>query len=334
VKKLIKCLMILPLFLLMGCGTKTSEEVVKDLESKVEETKSYIMEGEMDVVSGANTFSYDVEISYVNDEFYKVSLTNKNTNQIQIILKNADGVYVLTPALNKSFKFESDWPYNNSQAYLFQSVVRDIVNDGEREMIEEEGKYIFKTKANYINNNKITSQVITMTKDLKLESVVVYDEDENEVIIVRYSKVDFDTKFADDYFMLEQNMTVARANLDDSMPVYSGELETLYPIYLPMNTSLKKESLIDDESGQRVILEFVGESSFTLVQQKVTPSDSFSIITLYGEPALLSSGVGFLTDNSITWMVNDIEMYVVSSDLSEEELYNIAESVGVFQFAK
>jgi len=39
-------------------------------------------------------------------DMYKVSLTNKANNHEQIILKNNDGVYVLTPSLNKSFKFQ------------------------------------------------------------------------------------------------------------------------------------------------------------------------------------------------------------------------------------
>ncbi len=46
-----------------------------------------------------------------------------------MILKNDDGVYVLTPALNKSFKFQSEWPENSSQAYLFESLVKDITED-------------------------------------------------------------------------------------------------------------------------------------------------------------------------------------------------------------
>ena len=30
-------------------------------------------------------------------------------DQSQIILRNEEGVFVLTPALNKSFRFQSDW---------------------------------------------------------------------------------------------------------------------------------------------------------------------------------------------------------------------------------
>ena len=43
-------------------------------------------------------------------------------------------VIVLTPSLNKSFKFQSDWPYNSSQSYILQPLLEDMEN-------EEEQKY-------------------------------------------------------------------------------------------------------------------------------------------------------------------------------------------------
>ena len=57
---------------------------------------------------------------------FKVSLINNSTNHEQVILRNDDGVFVLTPSLNKSFKFQSDWPYNNSQIYLLGSIIDDL----------------------------------------------------------------------------------------------------------------------------------------------------------------------------------------------------------------
>ena len=39
-------------------------------------------------------------------------------DQSQIILRNEEGVFVLTPALNKSFRFQSDWPQNSSRLFI------------------------------------------------------------------------------------------------------------------------------------------------------------------------------------------------------------------------
>ena len=44
-----------------------------------------------------------------------------------IILRNSEGIYVLTPSLNKSFKFQSEWPYNSSQTYLLQTLLYLVV---------------------------------------------------------------------------------------------------------------------------------------------------------------------------------------------------------------
>ena len=88
--------------------------------------ESYYMKGNLSIISNEDNYLYDVEVSYEKENKFKVSLTNKVNNHTQIILRNDEGVFVLTPSLNKSFKFQSDWPYNNSQGYLLQSVIEDL----------------------------------------------------------------------------------------------------------------------------------------------------------------------------------------------------------------
>jgi len=55
------------------------------------------------ITSGVKVDKFEIVINSL-----RVSLKNKTNNHEQIILKNSDGVYVLTPSLNKSFKFQSD----------------------------------------------------------------------------------------------------------------------------------------------------------------------------------------------------------------------------------
>lgn len=74
----------------------------------------------------------------------------------------------MTPALNKSFKFQSDWPYNNSQVYLLQSVLNDIKNDDKRQFKSKNGNFIFNTEVNYPNNRKLVSQEIVISKIINL----------------------------------------------------------------------------------------------------------------------------------------------------------------------
>ena len=111
-----KYIIILCMFLgLCGCGK--SDNVVKKFQNKIEKADNYILKGNMSIVSNEDTFTYKVEASKSKEGYYKVSLINQTNNHEQVILKNKDGVYVVTPDLNKSFKFQSDWPNSNSQIF-------------------------------------------------------------------------------------------------------------------------------------------------------------------------------------------------------------------------
>ena len=92
------------------------------LTSNLDDAKSYYATGVMEVDNNGQMYQYHVEVAYQQPNYYKVTLKNETTNNEQIILKNDDGVYVLTPALNKQFKFQSDWPLSSSQVYLYQSL--------------------------------------------------------------------------------------------------------------------------------------------------------------------------------------------------------------------
>ena len=89
-------------------------------------------------------------------------------------------VFVVTPSLNKSFKFQSDWPYNNSQIYLLQPIIRDLKNDDELLFEENKDGYILTVKVTYDNDKKLNKQKIYLDKDLNLTKVEVLDKT-NEV---------------------------------------------------------------------------------------------------------------------------------------------------------
>ena len=76
---------------------------------------SYILQGNMEITKGEDVKAYALEVGYEKGEkdYFKVSLTDKELNQEQIILRNDAGVFVVTPSLNQVFKFEGDWPMNS-----------------------------------------------------------------------------------------------------------------------------------------------------------------------------------------------------------------------------
>ena len=84
------------LFLVSGCGKYTEKDVISDLEKKINKASAYKLSGNLEIVNNDDVYNYNVEVSYKKGDFYKVSLTNLANSHTQIILKNKDGVYVMT----------------------------------------------------------------------------------------------------------------------------------------------------------------------------------------------------------------------------------------------
>ena len=193
-----KYIIILCMFLgLCGCGK--SDNVVKKFQNKIEKADNYILKGNMSIVSNEDTFTYKVEASKSKEGYYKVSLINQTNNHEQVILKNKDGVYVVTPDLNKSFKFQSDWPNNGSQSYLIDVLLNDVIND---DKVHVEKDYI-QCKVNYPNNNTLYSEKIYLDKDYGVKKVEVLDQDGNVKITLNVNSINYKAKFKEEYFSLE-----------------------------------------------------------------------------------------------------------------------------------
>ena len=204
-KKIFFVGLIISLFFLTGCGKYTEKTIVKDLNKKINAITGYHVQGSMEIYNGDDAYKYDVTSSYENDN-YRVSLVNKANNHEQIILRNSDGVYVLTPSLNKSFKFQSNWPENNSQVYIIQSVLVDINEDKNVKLEEKDGNYILTAKVNHSNNKNLSSQKIYLDKKLNFTKIEVFDESGNKQIKMVFDSIDTKATFNNKYFSTSENM--------------------------------------------------------------------------------------------------------------------------------
>jgi len=331
-KKLLPLLLV-GLFLISGCGKYTESDVVKDLERKLKSADSYKLDGELELVNNDEVYNYDIEVSYKKSNYYKVSLTNKANDHTQVILKNKDGVYVLTPSLNKSFKFQSDWPYSNSQIYLLSAILNDIKNDSKRTFKETSDGYEFTTKVNYPNNSDLVSQKITMDKKFNLKNVKVYDSKGVIRMDMKFRDIDYSPVFKKDYFDLDSTMDTYYSDVNDTQKTAKLD-DSIYPLMLPTGTKLVGEEKLKKDDGERIILTFDGDKPFLLVEETATVEEEFTIIPTYGEPYQLMDTLGVMTNNSLSWTSNGIEYYIVSDVLSQNELIEIAQSINVLPTMK
>lgn len=230
---------------------------------------------------------------------------------------------VLTPSLNKSFKFQSNWPYNNSQVYLIKSILDDINNDSERNLVKSDNNYIFNTEVNYPNNRKLVKQEVVFDKDLNLKKVKVLNENDISQMTMTFTTINTNPTINNNTFDINKIMGESIT----SQETYNTLDDIIYPLYIPTGTVLSSEEKVAKTDGERVIMTFEGEKPFLLVEETSSVEEEFSIIPTYGEPYLLIDTVASLTDSSITWSSNGIDYYIVSDVMSQDELIDIARSV-------
>ena len=324
-KKIILPIIFTFCLLISGCGKDKSE--LNNFLKKVDDAKQYYLTGTLEIINNEDKYTYDVKVSYKDKDYYKVNMINKTNDHEQIILKNKDGVYVLTPSLNKSFKFQSEWPYNNSQSYLLQCLANDIKMDKKRK-VKKDGKYtIIMASSNYKNNPKLKNQKIYL-EDSMVKKVEVYDKDGNIKIKMKYKNIDLKPKFNKNYFNVKTNIS---SKIEQTAKQLN---EIVYPMNMPKNTYLASEDKLNTSNGQRAILTFLGEKPFTLVEETISVGKELETINIIGEPELLIDTVGALSNNSINWISNGVEYYATSETMKENELLEVVKSINSIPVSK
>lgn len=319
-------------FVMAGCGTKTADDVVNDLSKNVTKITSYKSKGTMVFQTGKTPQEYDVEVWYQKPNFYRIALTSKQQNITQIILRNNEGVFVLTPHLNKSFRFQSNWPQNQSQIYLYESLVKDIATDGSRKYQNVNGQYTFTVKANYPNRS-LTAQKVTFDKSLQPKTVEVMDSNMNPLVKVSFTQFEFNAAFDKDAFNKDRNMQSA---LFDSIPTFASmqkqmedqALVTIRPTYLPKGVKLQGVHYGKGEDGTQITLQYTGGKSFKLIENKPRAT---AVTLPAGDPIDLGYTVGILTTDSgkqqsLIWTNNGVE-FTLSGAIGSDEMIKIAKSI-------
>ncbi|MGP0575917.1 DUF4367 domain-containing protein [Paenibacillus peoriae] len=211
--------------LLAGCGKKSADDVVKDLSDVVSDLNSYHGTALMTLHTGDTPQEYKVDISYRKPSYYRIAMTNEKKDVTQIVLRNDEGVFVLTPSLNKSFRFKSDWPNNQGQVYLYETLVRSIIGDASRQLATDDKSYVFDVAANY-NSHALVRQKIWLSKnDYAPTQVQVSDANAKVVVDLKFDQFAFDAKFDKDSFDMERNMASGKTSTGREGAPSSGAVD-------------------------------------------------------------------------------------------------------------
>ena len=317
-------------FGLTGCRDMSEQDVTGRLSSNLDEATSYLATGFMEVESEGQIHTYFVEVGFAYPELYRVTMRNEATSNEQIILKNADGVFVLTPSLNKQFKFQSDWPLTSSQVYLYQSLLQDILNAETTVFEAGEDVYTFTIPVDYQANGELTEQVLNFDrKNLTPTLIEVRDADGVARLTMEFVTFEWNHEVDDDFFAAEAIMETAQSVMGEGAIVSVTDVydAQLYPRYIPEGSNLIDRTRIATTSGERVILTFAGEHEFTIIQEPARLREVLAPEIIAGEPVMVNGTVAAISDTTLSWQRNGVEFFMVSSTLDRDQLITVASSI-------
>ncbi len=321
--------MLLSVLVLAACGEDSPEKVLKDLNNKWNDVKGYELDATMEIKTGNEPRVYDVNVWHTEPDFYRVKVTQQGEDVTQMIIRNEEGVFVVTPSLRKTYKFQSEWPKQNSQAYLIGALAEDLLADDKVVMEEDEKNYIF-TAATRNNHKSImpTQKIVVDKKTMLPTSVSVLNEAEEEQMLISFKNIDLGMQHKESEYAVEKFSDDKDAKDTASADVEPTVFETHYPNLDWNNTKLIDEKTVSEDGIDRVILTFEGDKSFTLVQQPIVYEEDATLpVFAPGDPADLGFTIGAITDNSISWERDGVSFFIASDNLTKDEMMEVAASV-------
>jgi outer membrane lipoprotein-sorting protein len=352
--------------LLVGCGKKDASDVIADLDKTINKLESYEGAGTMTLHTGTKPQQYSVDVWYQSPSFYRIALKNSTKDVTQIVLKNEEGVFVLTPQLKKSFRFQSDWPEKQGQAYLYHTLIQSILQDNNRQFTTEGNTYVFDVVSNLQNHSLVRQRVWLAKKDYSPLRMEASDAESNVLLDVTFTSFEFNKKFDEDSFDMERNMmsyelqsvaTMAEdeweeegiegaseegdaddgVDASDEMGVNSGSQTNqakasksfgiLIPAYVPEGVVNKSISDITLDGEAGVLLRYDGAYSFTMIESRPTER---TVSALSGTMVDLGFTMATLLGDekkTLIWMDQGVEFRLSTGDLPEEEMIKIAQSL-------
>lgn len=320
-KKIFSMFMLGLLLLLSSCTSSDSSDEVTKVTKYISDLNSYSLASTMTINRVDKNVSINVSVDYLTPSYYKVSFKSQDGNE-QIIIKNAGGVYVLTPSLNKEFKFDSDWPLNSSHAYLLEAINKDIKADSTATGVTESEEIKIECAIQHKTNQNLAKMRYTCSSsDLKPKNTVFLNDKGDEVIKVDFNTFTPNSKLTEDYFSEKKYLTE-----QEEGPTSGEEESTMAEVaagYELEGNSLKASTTAEDT----IILCYSGEKPYTIIVQKAIAYSEVVAISNYDSIEILDSGLCFLNDSSMKYYLNDYEITIYSTALSVEEYLNIASAI-------
>lgn len=281
---------------------------------------SYELVCNMEMLDNDELKSYQVTTTFAtidDQDYFKVELYDKSLNQAQTIVRNSEGVFVLTPSLNQAFQFQSEWPMNSPKPYIYQSLL-SFLDSNQAEKVKD--GYLVNGDMTYENDERIKTQEVKFDKELNPVYVNVYDDAGVEIIQLTVTSFEANQNIGVENFQQE---TIMKSNQSQYTSVASAL--PLYPVAL-MGSTLENEKVSQIDNMTNHILKFTGDKSFTIIESS-SESEDMTVEVVSGDLIDLVDGIAFEGNNQMTYLSSGVVCSIYSNDLTRAEMISVLTSM-------
>ena len=285
--------------------------------------KSYESKATMTVSANNQVQKYSIETWYQSPHYYRIALGNENKEITQVIVRNDDGVFVVSPQLKKSFRFRGDWAENQGYVYLYHAAIDRVLNAKDRNFEAKDGNLSFTMKMEPENPLVTEQKVVLKDSNLGPVQIALLDKESKAVVSVDYESFKTGVEFKKDAFTPEAAMAMAPT---DAKPVMAGakDFGIIEPRYLPSGSKMVDQQ----ETKSTVMLRFDGEKPFTITEQRPAAKDTSlyagQMVDLWGTTAVVNSTES--GNRSMYWFHNGVE-FSLTGNMAVQEMVKVAQSM-------
>lgn len=321
-KIIVSILIFTAIITLLGC--KKNKNIEESFVQIVNNLTSYKLVGKLETNFPSGTKECVVTVYYKKPNLYRVELLNANSIEGQIMVKNNDGVHVIIPSINKTFKINSNWPNNSSYPYLLQSLANDIVSDNNIVTTKDGNYTTLELKAKLFNRDDGNTQKIIFDEKQIPKEIYIYNKNNEMLSNFKITSIEENISLDDTLFNTSETLETLNTYYQDNPLTFDRTIN--YPTYYPEGTSLKEEVIKGDSSNKNAIMTFSGSVSYTITQKYLNNNEVQTVEYLNGD-IYVSEGIFVIVDNNnITFYNEGIQYTIASNNIELIEMIKMGNS--------
>ena len=321
-KIIVSILIFTAIITLVGC--KKNKNIEESFVQIVNNLTSYKLVGKLETNFPSGTKECVVTVYYKKPNLYRVELLNANSIEGQIMVKNNDGVHVIIPSINKTFKINSNWPNNSSYPYLLQSLANDIVSDNNIVTTKDGNYTTLELKAKLFNRDDGNTQKIIFDEKQIPKEIYIYNKNNEMLSNFKITSIEENISLDDTLFNTSETLETLNTYYQDNPLTFDRTIN--YPTYYPEGTSLKEEVIKGDSSNKNAIMTFSGSVSYTITQKYLNNNEVQTVEYLNGD-IYVSEGIFVIVDNNnITFYNEGIQYTIASNNIELIEMIKMGNS--------